>query len=220
MSPVVKLGAAADGFGEFLGVSTASWGCGRIGVGLPLPDIEFADCLFVALEMVAFKTCVRAGLIPHAKQGGRGVCSLAVVGSKLDGTGFGKLQMVQTHVAEVAGAELAAGERYLESTLGAGEAETLLDGLDVAATARDANEVRLAAFGMSVTLGEDLRKPACIAQVSGRNSLMGGGIPSYVELISLDVLQIQCNRVFPGFFLIDVAYTMRCQVDLAILMVG
>lgn len=41
--------------------------------------------------------------MPQARHGGRGVCTLAVVGSKLDGTGFEKLQMVHTHVALLTG---------------------------------------------------------------------------------------------------------------------
>lgn len=63
-----------------------------------------AGGLFVALEMAALRTWARVGLIPHAKQGGSGVCAFAVAGSKLEGTGFEKLQMVQTHVAELTGA--------------------------------------------------------------------------------------------------------------------
>lgn len=41
--------------------------------------------------------------MPQARHGGRGVCELAAVGSKFAGTGFEKLQIVQTHVAEEAG---------------------------------------------------------------------------------------------------------------------
>jgi hypothetical protein len=99
--------------------------------------------------------------MPQARQGGNGVYSFAVVGSKLDGTGFGKLHIVQTHVADVTDGVLAAGERKLESAPGRGDAEALLEGLDVTAAARDCNEPRLAGLGMRVTLAEDLRKRAC-----------------------------------------------------------
>lgn len=54
------------------------------------------------LEMAAFKTCARVGLMPQARHGGRGVWAFADAGSKLDGTGLEKLHMVQTQVAEVA----------------------------------------------------------------------------------------------------------------------
>lgn len=37
--------------------------------------------------------------MPHAKQGGKGVWALAVVGSKFEGTGLEKLHIVQTQVA-------------------------------------------------------------------------------------------------------------------------
>lgn len=57
------------------------------------------------LELVidAFSTWDKDGLIPQARQGGRGVCAFAAAGSKFEGTGFEKLQIVQTHVAEEAG---------------------------------------------------------------------------------------------------------------------
>lgn len=39
--------------------------------------------------------------MPHARQGGNGVCALAAAGSKLVGTGFEKLQILHTQVAVV-----------------------------------------------------------------------------------------------------------------------
>lgn len=54
---------------------------------------------FEAAAMVAFKMMVSGGLIPHARQGGRGVEAVAVAGSKLEGTGLENEQMGQTHVA-------------------------------------------------------------------------------------------------------------------------
>lgn len=51
--------------------------------------------------MAAFNTCASVGLIPHARHGGRGVWALAAPGSKLEGTGFEKLHIGQTHVADV-----------------------------------------------------------------------------------------------------------------------
>lgn len=79
------------------------------------------------------------------------MCSLAVVGSKLDGTGLEKLQMVQTHVAELGGGVSTGGVRKGLSTRCAGEAFPLRAGW---------NDARLLALGTKVILGEDLRKPA------------------------------------------------------------
>lgn len=76
-------------------------GLGRTGSGVcsaGLPGRRLA-----ALDMAAFRTCVRVGLMPHARHGASGVCAFAVAGSKLEGTGFEKLQIVQTHVAVAAG---------------------------------------------------------------------------------------------------------------------
>lgn len=128
---------------------------GRSGSG------DTTDCLLVALFMAAFSTWVKAGLIPHARHGGRGVRALAVAGSKLEGTGFEKLQMVQTHVAELAGGGSAgAGLRGL-SDRGTGELLLSLGDPVPAAGDLDWSEERLVGLGITVTLAEDLRKPAC-----------------------------------------------------------
>lgn len=79
-------------------------------------------CLLVALLMAAFSTWIKAGLMPHARHGGRGVCAFAAAGSKLEGTGLEKVQIVQTHVAEDAGdGSTGAGRRGL-SVRGTGDA--------------------------------------------------------------------------------------------------
>lgn len=49
--------------------------------------------------MAAFRICGNGGLIPQAKQGGNGVLELAVVGSKLVGTGLEKEHIEHTQVA-------------------------------------------------------------------------------------------------------------------------
>ena len=112
-------------------------------------------CLLVALDIAAFSTKDSAGLIPQAKQGGKGVWAFAVVGSKLDGTGFGKLHMLQTQVAAVACAAAAGGARKDEGAFGRGVPVALLEGLEVDAAARDWSEARLGGLGTSVTLADD-----------------------------------------------------------------
>jgi len=122
---------------------------------------DTTDCLLVALFIAAFSTWVKAGLIPHARHGGRGVRALAVAGSKLEGTGFEKLQMVHTHVAELAGdGSAGAGLRGL-SDRGTGEELLSLGEPVPVAGDLDCNEERFVGFGIKVTLAEDLRKPAC-----------------------------------------------------------
>lgn len=56
---------------------------------------------FFAPDIAAFSTWLKVGLMPQARQGGSGVCAFAADGSKLEGTGLEKLQIVQTHVAAV-----------------------------------------------------------------------------------------------------------------------
>lgn len=48
------------------------WGCVAAGSG-PEGVAGAAADLFVALEMAAFNTCAKEGLIPQARHGGRGV---------------------------------------------------------------------------------------------------------------------------------------------------
>lgn len=111
--------------------------CGRAGAGKGDCDIELgaATCLLVTLDIAALRICVNAGLIPHARHDGNGVCAFAVVGSKLDGTGFGKLHIVQIHVAELVCDDVVDGDRNEESDAGKGDAPLLREMVDVAAAA-------------------------------------------------------------------------------------
>lgn len=83
-------------------------------------------CLLVALLMAAFSTCVKAGLMPHARHGGRGVWAFAVAGSKLEGTGLEKVQIVQTQVAALAGDGSTGAGRNGLSDRGPGDAVLFL----------------------------------------------------------------------------------------------
>lgn len=53
---------------------------------------ELTECLALA-DMAAFKTKENGGGMPHVRHGGIVVASVAVDGSKLDGTGFVNVQM-------------------------------------------------------------------------------------------------------------------------------
>lgn len=92
--------------------------------------------------------------------------AFAVAGSKFDGTGFEKLHMVHTHVAVLAGdGSTGAGRNGLDIR-GAGDELFVILGEPFPASVAgdlDWSEERLFGLGMTVTLGEDLRKPACIA---------------------------------------------------------
>ena len=54
----------------------------------------------------------------------------------------------------------------------------------------------------------------------GYQGNFGGGLEEpRIELISIDVLELQSRRVETWLFLVNIAYAMRRQVDLAILLV-
>jgi hypothetical protein len=58
---------------------------------------------FAFAMTAAFNTTENSGLMPQAKHGGSGNDSVAIVGSKFEGTGFEKEQMGQTHVPATTG---------------------------------------------------------------------------------------------------------------------
>lgn len=150
-------------------------------------------CLLVALLMVAFSTWVKAGLMPHARQGGRGVCAFAVAGSKLAGTGLEKLHMVQTHVAALAEAGSRGGGRNGLSARGAGEVVLFAGEPVPTAGDLDWSEERFEGFGIRVTLGEDLRKPACFwdnVSKSAGNGPSPWAHCSHIVLMALNIFQV------------------------------
>ncbi len=63
---------------------------------------------FAFAAMAAFSTRAKGGLMPQARHGGSGNESVAIVGSKLDGTGLEREQIGHTQVPVTKGA--AAGE--------------------------------------------------------------------------------------------------------------
>jgi hypothetical protein len=132
-------------------------GLGRTGSGVCRAGL--LGCLLVALDIAAFRTCVRVGLIPHARHGGRGVWALAVVGSKLEGTGFEKVQMVQTHVAVLVGGGPAGEPRSGLSARLPGEEVLFREGGPARPGERGCSDERFVGFGISVILADDLRKP-------------------------------------------------------------
>ena len=157
--------------------------------------------------------------MPQARHGGSGVWALAVVGSKLEGTGLEKLQMVQTHVAVLDGGASAGKTRGGPSGCRDGEEVLFREGPPAGPGERGCTEARLAGFGIRVILAEDLRKPPWEYSLSIRLGTSDRG-EADIELKALDVLEVEGDRVLPGLGLVDVAYPMRCQVDLAILVVG
>ena len=95
--------------------------------------------------------------MPQDKHGGSGVCAFAVEGSKLDGTGLEKLQIVHTHVVALAAGGSTTGGRIGLSFRRPGD-EVPFPGANPGD--RGPSDERLVAFGMSVTLADDLRNPA------------------------------------------------------------
>ena len=141
---------------------------GRLCAGLPLlllllllpPAWLLSEICgrLAALDMTALRTCVSVGGMPQARQGGICVCALSDSGSKLDGTGFEKLQMEHTHVAAAAGGGAGRPTPLLPPR---GEPPLLrASPLPTPDADRPCSVDRFAGFGYSVTLGDDLRKPA------------------------------------------------------------
>jgi hypothetical protein len=103
-------------------------------------------------------TWANDGLIPQARHGGNGVRTFANAGSKFDGTGFEKEQIVQIQVALIEGGGGAAepGRRGLPWR--AGGVDEGLPWLEIAGCMD--KDVRLEALGYRATLGDDLKNLA------------------------------------------------------------
>jgi hypothetical protein len=104
-------------------------GSPRKGVGVRSTSSVCTERL-AALAIAAFNTCVRGGFMPQAKQDSNGVCSLAVAGSKLEGTGFEKVQIGHTQVALFTGVGSGGGRWNGLSARETGVGVALLDGVD------------------------------------------------------------------------------------------
>ncbi len=81
----------------------------RTGIGELMVAGPDGGALLVAFDIAAFRTREYGGLTPHVEHGVKGVRSLAVVGSKCEGTGFEKAQMGQIQVAMLAGDDSGGG---------------------------------------------------------------------------------------------------------------
>ena len=60
---------------------------------------------FALATIAAFRTTENSGFMPQARHGGNGNVGVAIVGSKFEGTGLEKEQIVQTQVPPTTGAE-------------------------------------------------------------------------------------------------------------------
>ena len=73
---------------------------------------------------------------------------------------------------------------------------------------------RLEGFGTRVIFAEDFRKPA-YCNVSNKNKITTDTCMSsqaYIEFIAVNVFQIDYSGVLAWVVMVDIAYTMRCQV--------
>lgn len=146
--------------GSDIGPHSSETGRGRRGSGVWMFGVIELGARLVALDMAAFSTWVKVGLIPQARHGGSGVCTFAVAGSKLDGTGFENVQIVQTHVAVLGGGFSTGGALKGLSERWRGEDVPFRDGADPTPGERACNEDLLGGFGIRVTLADDFRNPA------------------------------------------------------------
>lgn len=147
--------------GSDTGPDSSETGRGRRGSGVWRFGASEFGARLVALDIAALSTWVKLGFIPHARQGGRGVWTFAVAGSKLEGTGFENVQIVQTHVAVLAGGWSTGGALNGLSARCSGDAVPFRDGVDPRPGERDCSDDRFDGLGIKVTLADDLRNPAC-----------------------------------------------------------
>lgn len=114
--------------------------------------------------------------MPQARHGANGVCTVAVAGSKFDGTGFENVQIGQIQVAFFAGASSEGGRLNEWPERAVGPADVLRAGELSAAVLLWKGDF-LGGLGTRVIFGEDLRKPACglVRYHNGRTVSYGYG---------------------------------------------
>lgn len=140
----------------------------------------------------------------------------AVEGSKLEGTGFEKEQIGHIHVPVLLGEGSELG-RWKGLPTRAGDAVALLEGPLRLDTPRVCIDDLLVGFGTSVILADDLRKPAC--RIVRTCATSQHSSQTYIEIISVYILQINGCGVLPWIFVVDIADSVGRQVDLTILIV-
>lgn len=97
--------------------------------------------------------------------------------------------MVHTHVAELTGGASTGGARPGLSVLCAGEG---VPAPEPRPGDRGCRDERFVGLGMSVILGDDLRKPAYKSVRIEHKELSCAGL-LYIELITLHVFEVQCH---------------------------
>lgn len=132
----------------------------------------------------------------------------AVAGSKFEGTGFENVQMVQTHVAVLGGGCSTGGALKGLSARCSGDAVPLRGGVNPRPGERDCSDDRLDGLGTKVTFADDLRNPACISCLSVCSINVLGLCGPYVELVSLNILQVEGDGLLPRLCLVDIAYAV------------
>lgn len=156
--------------GSDTGPDSSETGRDRRGSGVCKLGVSELGARLVALEIAALSTWVKVGFIPHARHGGSGVCTFAVAGSKLDGTGFENVQIVQTQVAVLGGGCSTGGALSGLSERCNGEDVPFLDGVDPIPGERDCSEDLFDGLGIRVTLADDFRNPACSSCLSDHSA--------------------------------------------------
>lgn len=116
---------------------------------------------FVLEEMAALRTFANSGLIPQVKHGSSGNASVAMVGSKFGGTGFGNVQIGQIHVPlSTWGVAARTGGLGARDTGDDAEASLCNEGDWLPRCRRTGPKPRFSGFGCRVIFADDLRKPA------------------------------------------------------------
>jgi hypothetical protein len=135
--------------------SFAEWGANGV----------VSELCWTAAAIAAFRTWLNGGFMPQVRHAGMGEFEVAVLASKLDGTGFEKEHIGQTHVPVDCLSEYGAGRGVnglLERETGDDEDERYARGgaFGVVDAIRSDPRPFLDGLAYSVTFGDDLRNPA------------------------------------------------------------
>lgn len=158
--------------------------------------------------------------MPHARHAGKAILEEALAGSKLDGTEFEKEQIGQTQVPLFCPFGLVklevvrCGRASSGDWIGVRSGDCVDETFGPVVLGLGCNCDDLAGFENKVTLGEDLKKPAC--NLSDGQGVWASSC-AHIVFIVVNLFQLNSDGVLSGIRVVNKANPVTGEIDVAVL---